>query len=85
MTQKCEVTNIIVRCVNSASHCDLFLSRSQVADKIISSEPTLSDMDPTDVGFKLMIENTLQNISVPAHRYLVIETLTIMSAGLVLR
>ena len=29
----------------------------RIANRILPAEPTLSDMDSTDIGFKLLIEN----------------------------
>ena len=41
-------------------------------------------MDSTDIGFKLLIENTLRDIKSPEHRHLVIETITIIATGMTL-
>ena len=53
----------------------------RIANRILPAEPTLSDMDSTDIGFKLLIENTLRDIKSPEHRHLVIETITIIATG----
>ena len=65
-------------------HVWLILERStqagiKIRGNIISSQPTLSDMDSTDIGFKLMVEEVLQKIKIPEERHLVIETLIIIS------
>ena len=54
----------------------------RIANRILPAEPTLSDMDSTDIGFKLLIENTLRDIKSPEHRHLVIETITIIATGM---
>ena len=62
------------------------LARSEsgikIANNIIAPEPTLSDMDATDIGFKLLVENILQHVKEPEHRHIVIETLIIISTVL---
>jgi len=65
-------------------HVWLILERSsqagiKIKNKIIPAQPTLSDMDSTDIGFKLMVEQVLQQIKIPEERHLVIETLIIIS------
>ena len=54
----------------------------KIANNMILPEPTLSDMDATDVGFKLLVEKILQHVRRPEHRHLVIETLIIISTVL---
>lgn len=54
----------------------------KIANEMIFPEPTLSDMDATDVGFKLLVEKILQHVGRPEHRHLVIETLIIISTVL---
>ena len=67
-------------------HVWRLLARSEsgikIANNIIAPEPTLSDMDATDVGFKLLVENILGHVKEPEHRQVVIETLIIISTVL---
>ena len=62
------------------------LARSEsgikIANNIIAPEPTLSDMDATDIGFKLLVENIPQHVKEPEYRHIVIETLIIISTVL---
>lgn len=67
-------------------HVWLLLERSvggiKIAGKILPANPTLSDMDATDGGFQLIVEDYLKNIQNPEQRFMAVDTFVIIATVL---